>query len=283
MTQLARATQECSEKLTEVLALQQELVAAKQRVGDLEAQCDQQREELGRVAQARTNCENDLTDAKNRLKQFESLSDNLEILEKTKKQLEQLQRERGPLKKAVEEGAAAIEQLEQLRREKDELSVEVTGLQSSLYDAETALLQAGLTVAKKPSGQRSILDEMRQCIKELVYLYKTVHTLAKDLLTLYVGKKEKVQEFMAFIDSYTKLSSKDEKLRSLYGLPEAGFGFVAGVPKRTQNLPLLEACVQRTIQLKRNKLPFYEDQISKYTQLTQVSATKHVEYERKLV
>ena len=254
---------------------------------ELAAKYEEKYEERAAACDLVSEQEKTLISLRMRLKEFETLSENLEILERTKHQLEDLQIEHAKLKKTSEDHVVLQDQLSLVQKQKEELSKELGSLKTYLFEIEQQLLESDNRNKATPdplSPRRyRVLEEIKHSSYEILSLCKALDTTSREIMAVYTEKREKLVSDLKFMESYEKTRSKDEKIRMIQAISSGpSFGFLNFIPKKLRNLQMLEECVTSVIKAKEGKLGLYEVNISKYEDLSKAVSTKYGEYELKL-
>ncbi|MDR3582454.1 MAG: hypothetical protein P4L67_04245 [Candidatus Pacebacteria bacterium] len=285
-SELIQARDEALRTVTELLTTKDELNEKKLKLAELNLKYEDACEALAKSMGTVTQQEQDLTVLRNRLREFESLSDNLDTLEKTRKQLEDLQGEHAKLKKSAEESTANAEQAARLQRQKDDLVKELTALKSYLFETENKLMNSSASTKEGEEKQESqkfkVVEEIKQAMNEILCLCKALDTASKEMLASFQEKKEKMRECEKFMVELQRTISKEDKLNMLQGLTGTSFAFLGGIPKKLRYLQMMEDCMSAVIKQKHSKTQVYDDNISKYEKLINIISGKFAEYEQKL-
>ena len=134
----------------------------------------------------------EISSLKNKLKEFESLSDNLAMLEETRVQVINLQTENQKLEILANQSSDLMSELTQIKEQKESLSTEFSILKSSVFESERKEI-----TSKNPkfdSKNFKVLEEIQNLIIEGMTLCKTLDTSAKEVLMVYNEKLKKAYE-----------------------------------------------------------------------------------------
>lgn len=125
-----------------------------------------------------------------------------------------------------------------------------------------------------------ITEEIKQFITEIIFVYKTLDTNAKELKEIYELKKERAENLRNIAVTFEHKKNK-EKVAILKDL-ENDFGFIKAIGPSEKNTKILASCLMETINIKLCKHNFYENQLMKFNQMSTVAKQKIVEYNQKL-
>lgn len=261
------------------LKLKEDLSKSKLEIAELSCKLDETEDELKRHQQIVLERDKELSLLKGRLKDFEVFYDNPKVLANTQKQLEEFKKKYSNSNKTP--GASSTE-VEELRKEKEGLLKEHKELKMSLIAKEQQLMQYEKSNPLKDRSKKyMVVEEVRALLIDSLSIYRTLHTMAKELILEFQQKIEKTHECSKILDEYLKQRSKKERLKTVQEL-ESAFIFLHCLPKKVSNIGILDKCVIDMLKMKMSKAPVYKDSLFKYEKLLSVVAKKYDEYEQKL-
>lgn len=240
-------------------------------------------EEFDKNKERLTQCEKELSELKSKLSKFDLMSKNVDELESCKKEIIKLQTENKKYKTIADEGSIAIEQVAGLQKQHEQLVKENSDLKATLFDAEGMLKSASTTGSKADEKDKkiSIVEEIRLALAEVIYVYKTLDTNAKEYIMGYEIKKDKAQEYVKTIEELQRNPKKESQLDFLKTL-SSDIAFLAGFQLKPENLKTILACLAAAAKKKESKLETYNIEIGKFNSMLEVSKIKVTEYEQKL-
>jgi len=285
LVELTKLREDIVQKNNELISLKDELSEYRIKLTDTNSKLDAKAEMLQKAYSAVADQEKDLTNTKNKLKEFETLADNLEILERTKRQLEDLQADYAKLKNSSEDSISLLAQLDEVKKQKETLTKEFTSLKAYLFENEQKLLMYEKSGGKIPvSGtpqKYKILEEIKAAFCEIMSLCKAMDTMAKEMMVIYEEKRDKAQEYAKFLPEYENTKNKEERLNMSQVLGNS-FQFLNFIPKKLINMQIIDDVVLHTLKQRQKKINVYEDAISKYEKLIDVAVSKFNEYDQRL-
>ncbi len=156
---------------------------------------------------------------------------------------------------------------------------ENTELKAVLYEAESA----GKNPGKAPTGDKklAITEEIRQILAEVVYVYKTLDTNAKQFMADFQEKRENAQKLVSRIADLPQMK-RDMQVATVKELAK-DVVFLRGFPNiNSDALKVILACLSAESARKQEKVQRYDDEIAKFSTMLGVSKAKVDEYEQKL-
>eukprot|EP00826_Nyctotherus_ovalis_P049311 TRINITY_DN5946_c0_g1_i4.p1 TRINITY_DN5946_c0_g1~~TRINITY_DN5946_c0_g1_i4.p1 ORF type:complete len:682 (+),score=236.10 TRINITY_DN5946_c0_g1_i4:160-2205(+) len=262
-----------------VLKLKKDLSKSKLEIAELSCKLDETEDELKRHQQIVLEKEKELALLRGRLKDFEIFYDNPKILANTQKQLEEFKKKYSNSNKIP---ITSLAELEELRKENERLLKEYKELKMSLIAKEQQLMQHEKSNPLKDRSKKyMVVEEIRALLIDSLSIYRTLHTMAKELILEFQQKIDKSNECSKILDEYLKQRSKKERLKTVQEL-ESAFIFLHCLPKKVSNIGILDKCVIDMLKMKISKTPVYKDCLFKYEKLLSVVAKKYDEYEQKL-
>eukprot|EP00826_Nyctotherus_ovalis_P018250 TRINITY_DN1543_c0_g9_i1.p1 TRINITY_DN1543_c0_g9~~TRINITY_DN1543_c0_g9_i1.p1 ORF type:complete len:251 (+),score=81.97 TRINITY_DN1543_c0_g9_i1:457-1209(+) len=237
-------------------------------------------EELSSTKAKVTDQEAEIKMLGEKLKEFESLSENLEILEETRRRAEDLRVENERLKDVAEQANSLQAAVETLNQQKDALVKEFTALKSNAFEEEQKLLKTEDSV-REEAKEHTVIEEIRGMLLDGMMLCKTLDTLAREGLTACREKFNKASECVKFLPEYMKTADKQERLNLVKALCDS-FPFLSYIPKKSSYLGFIDECVINTLKAKEVKISLYEALVAKYGEIEKVAARKCLEFELKL-
>jgi hypothetical protein len=262
--------------------LRKELEAEKLEHAQLKGQYYAKTEELDRLKAKLEVSNKELLELKVQAQRFAGSAGSLEELEQAKKELIVLKAECAALKKSADLHVGALEQLAILQKEHEMLVKQLADIKSASFEAERATLRKGdKGSSETPLTKVNVIDELRGLLAEVVYVYRTLDTNAKELKMIYSEKKEKIEGYANAVTAFEQSKRKEEKLKIIQELAPT-LGFLNAIPSKPENAKLISQCLAETIKVKSAKLETYNDQIAKFDRMLTVAAQKIPEYEQKL-
>jgi len=269
--------------MNELLTVKEELAKANIKMKEMNLVIEEKEEELNSSNRKVSNQEAEINSLKGKIKEFQNLSENLEVLEKTRRQLEDLQEENKRLKDLADQTASSLAIAKELNKEKDELVKEFTLLKSNIFEEEQKSLQAVKSEdnLKEEVKKYKVIEEIREMLLEVMLLYKTLETLAREGSTKYTEKLNKIKECVKLLSGYVETVDKQERLNMTKVLHNV-FPFFNSIPKKKTYLNIIDNCVISCFRTKQKKVIQYEDLIIKYKELANEAVKRYSEFELKL-
>ncbi len=266
-----------AESSSELARLKKELDDEKLHSAQLNGRYLETREELEKTKGRYEQMEKETGELKVRMTKLEILSQSVPELEGYKTEAERLRVECQKLQTKAEEGASAVEQMATMQKQHELMVKENTDLKASLYEVESSMK----TVAKSPSDKKlQIIEEIRGILAEVIYVYKTLDTNAKQFVMDFETKKERAKEFAGVVEQLGHMK-REEQLEKLKALA-ADIAFLHGFPLRPESVKGMLACLTAAAERIPEKMQRYEDEIGKFNTMLGVSKAKVGEYEQKL-
>lgn len=211
--------------------------------------------------------------------ELESKTKKWEDYEKIKLELNKLKAINNQLTESASEIVEALNQVSSLQKQLEFMKKQNLELKEALFQAENNPLHNESSSEKKKITV-SVIEEMKQYIAEIIYVYKTLDTHAKQFKVIYEAKKEKIEKYREIFSGYNE-KKNNEKIDILKQLSEE-FCFIKIIQLKVENLKLLTPCLLESIKVKLNKLESYESEIIKFDQMIKITRQKLDEYEQKL-
>lgn len=199
-----------------------------------------------------------------------------EELSATSKLLGELQDRNKQLQTRLDNYASYPEVIESLQKQHELMVRENADLKASLFEAE--LRKAGSEAAEK---KVNVIEDVKKCLTDVVYVYKTMSTNAKQFEGMFVEKRERAEAFVQAIDDLGKIKKANDVAAAIKSLEE-DIPFLKGFPPKSDQLKTMVSCLKRAAEKKQGKFEFYDDEIKKYNSMVQLAEVKVAEYEEKL-
>ena len=265
----------------EVTKIRKELDAEKLEHAQLNGRFLAKSEDFDKLKAKSEASDKELADLKAQLRQYESSAQSLDELERTKKEMIGLRAECMNLKRAADMGAGALEQLSMIQKEHELLVKELADIKATSFETERASLRKGEKSVGDKESKLKVIEEIREILGEVIYVYKTLETNAKEFSMIYSDKKEKVDGYRSAFTSFEQSKKKEEKIEILKSLAPT-LGFLSAIPIKPENFKLLSQCMAETMKLKSAKLEVYGEQMLKFEKMINISKEKVALYEQKL-
>lgn len=265
--------------------IKKQLDDAKLELAGLSGRYLEQSEELNRVKEKLEKLEREDIENKSKLKELLEIKKKLEDYEFTKRELADIKAKVEEYKRAASEKKEAVEIAAALQSQYDTLKKQNLELKDALFQAENKLLHSEISGEHSSGGipeekKMNVVEEIKQYLAEVLYVYKTLDTNTRELKEIYSTKKEKLERYREIAEGLGNKKNK-EKIAILKDLSE-DFGFINVIQVKEENLKLLIPCLLETINLKMAKLEPYENQLMKFDQMINVAKVKLEEYDQKL-
>ena len=137
-------------------------------------------------------------------------------------------------------------------------------------------------VAIKEIKDVNAKEEIRTYISEVLFIYKTLESVGKELLIAVTEKQERAKSFINFAEDIAKKPKKDAQILALKNLKDFDLPYVKAIPLKTDNLKFLIPCITESSKIKIQKLGKYEEDIAKFDGLVKVSQGKMPIFESRL-
>ena len=266
----------------EIGKLKKELSDEKTHNAELKGQYLEVKEDFEKVKSKVGEYEKEVSDLKAKLLKSEGAVQNIEELEKCKKELAELKTENRKLENKTSDAAVALEQAELLQKQHEILVKENSEIKANLFDVENKLRTLDPNVTKSDSKEKlKIIEEIKLILSEVVYVYTTLDTTTKQFIAMYEEKKDKAQYCLNTIQSIEQAKKKDEQMKLAESLT-SDVAFLQGFTLKTDNFKTIISCLKAYGEKKAKKLEDYTSQIARFTGTLNVSKPKHEEYEQKL-
>ena len=251
---------ELNNKIKEIQELLAELSKKKVETSTLECKIDEKDEALKQSELRINDLTKELELVKNKLKDFEIIFDNPEMVIETKRQLEESKTECEELKKAAEESANIIKKFDELKIQKNKLVKDQIELKACLFNKENQLLKSNSIVNSKEKYK--VFEELKNILIELLSSYVTMNTIAREIMIVYNEKLDKAIDYDKTLNEYLKENDKKERIKKSEKL-EDSLMFLSNIPKKATKFVIIDDCVVNMLKLKSKKRDFYKSYVDK--------------------
>jgi len=259
----------------ELVATKEELSGVKTELNKVKIELEKTKEELEKAHSANNK------QVDNSKEESKEISDNgIGNIEQAARRIAELEALNKKLQKAAEDNESYAETIESLQKQRELMIKENADLKVSLYEAE-ANKKNNENNENTNTRKVSIIEDIKQCISDVIYAYKTMNTNAKQSKKIYADKKEQVEDFLAIVEGLATLKKDDEQMTIIKNLKE-DTEFLKGFPDEPDQLKIILSCLKVMAGKKQNKLEQYKDEIEKHKTMIQVATAKITEYEEKL-
>lgn len=269
---------ELLEKIKELAGVKEKLENAKMQ--EMSLALAEREDELSSIRQKASSQEAEIESLRRRIKEFENLSDNLEVLEKTRRQAEDLEAENEKLKDLADQGSVLLTTVEELTQQKDALVKELTILKSQTFEQEQKVLKSE-DDGREDGKEYRVVEEIKGMLLEAMLLCKTLDTLAREGSSTYADKLDKARECSKYLREYVKTVDRQERLNVAKAL-HSFLPFLSFIPKKTSHLKIIDDCIINSLKAREVKMVRYENYVAKYNELADISAKRCSEFQFKL-
>lgn len=222
---------------------------------------------------------------KKQLTDYKEITKKLEDYEVIKREAAELQQKNKDLKRAADQSAEQAELANSLKNQCETMKKQNLELKDALFQAENKLLHSEISGEQfqgSPTEDKklNIVEEIKQYLSEVIYVYKTLDTNARELKEIYEEKKTKIEKYHEMIENITS-KKNPEKLAILKEIAD-GFCFINVIGIKADNLKILIPSLIESINIKFNKIEAYDYQLTKFDQMINVAKIKLEEYEQKM-
>eukprot|EP00826_Nyctotherus_ovalis_P048171 TRINITY_DN5643_c0_g3_i2.p1 TRINITY_DN5643_c0_g3~~TRINITY_DN5643_c0_g3_i2.p1 ORF type:complete len:277 (+),score=122.93 TRINITY_DN5643_c0_g3_i2:116-946(+) len=206
-------------------------------------------------------------------KTLQSLQEELNAASKL---VTELQDKNKQLQTRLDNYSSYPEVIDSLQKQHECMVKENADLKASLFEAE--LKKMGNEAAEK---KVNVIEDVKKCLTDVVYVYKTMSTNAKQFEGMFAEKKERAEAFVMAIEDLGKIKKTNEIAAAIKNLEE-DIPFLRGFPPKSDQLKTMMSCLKRAAEKKQGKFESYDDEIKKYNSMIQLAEVKVAEYEEKL-
>ena len=159
-----------------------------------------------------------------KVNEYESLVGGLKAHELVAETIRKLNISNIKLRRRIEELVYYKEEYAEVMKMNQELSEEVNSLKgSAVWDANkmSTIMKIGKETKsviiseanKKEKTKKKVIEEMKDYLKEIIYIYKALENFSKERISCLIEKQNRITEYGNMIEELKKLPKKDSQLK----------------------------------------------------------------------
>eukprot|EP00826_Nyctotherus_ovalis_P011087 TRINITY_DN12893_c0_g1_i13.p1 TRINITY_DN12893_c0_g1~~TRINITY_DN12893_c0_g1_i13.p1 ORF type:complete len:468 (-),score=58.60 TRINITY_DN12893_c0_g1_i13:1685-3088(-) len=192
------------------------------------------------------------------------------------------------LREDIEEALSYKEDYENIKKLNQNLSEELNSMKASAIWDSNKISQIVVTgdqehskLDNKVARKRKVIEEIKEYLKEILYVYGTLRNLIKERAATIKLKQARISEYGGKIEEIKKLANKDQQLKLIKELKET-IPFMSALTLRNDNMKTMFLGIVAEGNAKYSRLAKYADEADKYNDIAKVIKERCLIFEAKL-
>lgn len=223
-----------------------------------------------------------------KVRAYESLIGDLKAHELLAETLQMLNLKNIKLREDIEEALSYKEDYENIKKLNQNLSEELNSMKASaIWDSNKAsqIIAAGdqehSKLDKKIARKKKVIEEIKEYLKEILYVYGTLRNLIKERVVAIKQKQARISDYGSKIEEIKKLTNKDLQLKLIVELKES-IPFMSALTLRKDNMKTMFLGIVAEGNARYSRLGKYAAEADKYNDIAKVIKERCPLFEAKL-